>query len=152
MRVPKAECQDCFSRRRVAVSFVEPHKQHPRAFERYVVELLRFMTPQDVSRQLGISWDLANDIQKGRLKRKFGRPKLKYLKRLAVDEVYVGKRQKGLTLVLDLDFGAVVFVGAGRERWIRTWPVAYSKRCGTFCPKPVRCWTGSTWSSCSTRS
>jgi hypothetical protein len=46
----------------VAVSFVEPHKQHPRAFERYVVELLRFMTPQDVSRQLGISWDLANDI------------------------------------------------------------------------------------------
>ena len=114
MRVPKAECQECFSRRRVAVSFVEPHKQHPRAFERYVVELLRFMTPQDVSRHLGISWDLANDIQKRRLKRKFGRPKLKYLKRLAVDEVYVGKRHKYLTLVLVLDSGAVVFVGEGR--------------------------------------
>jgi len=94
MRVPKVECQECFSRRRVAVSFAEPHKQHTRAFERYVVELLRFMTPQDVSRHLGISWDLANDIQKRRLKRKFGRPKLKHLKRLAVDEVYVGKRHK----------------------------------------------------------
>jgi transposase len=96
------------------VSFAEPHKQHTRAFERYVVELLRFMTPQDVSRHLGISWDLANDIQKRRLKRKFGRPKLKHLKRLAVDEVYVGKRHKYLTLVLDLDSGAVVFVGEGR--------------------------------------
>lgn len=114
MSVPKVECQECFSRRRVAVSFAEPHKQHTRAFERYVVELLRFMTPQDVSRHLGISWDLANDIQKRRLKRKFGRPKLKHLKRLAVDEVYVGKRHKYLTLVLDLDSGAVVFVGEGR--------------------------------------
>lgn len=114
MSIPKVECQECFSRRRVAVSFAEPHKQHTRAFERYVVELLRFMTPQDVSRHLGISWDLANDIQKRRLKRKFGRPKLKHLKRLAVDEVYVGKRHKYLTLVLDLDSGAVVFVGEGR--------------------------------------
>jgi transposase len=114
MRVPKVECQECFSRRRVAVSFAEPHKQHTRAFERYVVELLRFMTPQDVSRHLGISWDLANDIQKRRLKRKFGRPKLRHLQRLAVDEVYVGKRHQYLTLVLDLDSGAVVFVGEGR--------------------------------------
>jgi transposase len=31
-----------------------------------------------------------------------------------VDEVYVGKRHKYLTLVLDLDSGAVVFVGEGR--------------------------------------
>jgi transposase len=114
MSVPKVECQECFSRRRVAVSFAEPHKQHTRAFERYVVELLRFMTPQDVSRHLGISWDLANDIQKRRLKQRFGRPKLKHLKRLAVDEVYVGKRHKYLTLVLDQDSGAVVFVGEGR--------------------------------------
>ena len=96
------------------MSFAEPHRQHTRTFERYVVELLRFMTPQDVSRQLGISWDLANDIQKRRLRKKFGRPKLRHLKRLAVDEVYVGKRHKYLTLVLDLDSGAVVFVGEGR--------------------------------------
>jgi transposase len=59
------------------------------------------MTPQDISRHLDISWDLANDIQKRRLQRKFSRPKLKHLKRLAVDEVYVGKRHKYLTLVLD---------------------------------------------------
>jgi transposase len=72
------------------------------------------MTPQDISRHLDISWDLANDIQKRRLQRKFSRPKLKHLKRLAVDEVYVGKRHKYLTLVLDLDSGAVVFVGQGR--------------------------------------
>lgn len=101
MKVPKVECQECFARRRVPVQFAEPHKRHTRAFQRYVEELLRYMTPQDISRHLDISWDLANDIQKRRLQRKFSRPKLKHLKRLAVDEVYVGKRHKYLTLVLD---------------------------------------------------
>lgn len=30
MRVPKVECQECFSRRRVVVSFAPSHKQHSR--------------------------------------------------------------------------------------------------------------------------
>jgi len=50
LSVPKVKCQTCFARRRVRVSFSEPRRQHTRAFERYVAELLRFMTPQDVSR------------------------------------------------------------------------------------------------------
>lgn len=114
LSVPKVECQKCFARRRVRVPFAEPHRQHTRAFERYVAELLRFMTPQDVSRHLGISWDLANAIQERRLRKTFGQPKLRHLQRLAVDEVHVGWRHKYLTLVLDLDSGAVVFVGEGR--------------------------------------
>jgi transposase len=114
LSVPKVECQKCFARRRVRVPFAEPHRQHTRAFERYVAELLRYMTPQAVSRHLGISWDLANTIQTRRLRKKFGQPKLRHLQRLAVDEVHVGRRHKYLTLVLDLDSGAVVFVGEGR--------------------------------------
>ncbi len=125
LSVPKVECQTCFARRRVRVpfaephrqrirvSFAEPHRQHTRAFERYVAELLCYMTPQDVSRHLGISWDLANTIQTRRLRKTFGQPKLRHLQRLAVDEVHVGRRHKYLTLVLDLDSGAVVFVGEG---------------------------------------
>lgn len=114
LSVPKVECQTCFVRRRVRVPFAEPHRQHTRAFERYVAELLRYMTPQDVSRHLGISWDLANAIQTRRLRKKFGQPRLRHLQRLAVDEVHVGRCHKYLTLVLDLDSGAVVFVGEGR--------------------------------------
>lgn len=60
MSVARVECQECFARRRVGVAFAEPHKHHTRAFERYVAGLLRFMTPQDVSRLLSISWDMAN--------------------------------------------------------------------------------------------
>lgn len=114
MSVPKVECQECWVRRRVPVSFAEPHKRHTRVFERYAATLLRYMTPQDVSRHLGISWNLANEIQKRRLKRVCGKPKLKRLRLLAIDELHLGRRHRFVTLVLDLERGAVVFVGEGR--------------------------------------
>jgi transposase len=114
MEVPRVECQSCRARRRVEVTFAEPMRRHTRSFERYVTELLQFMTPQDVSFHLGISWDLANDIQKRRLGRRFERPKLKHLKQIAIDEIHLGKRHRFITLVLDLDSGAVVFVGQGK--------------------------------------
>lgn len=114
MQVPKVECQQCGVRRRIEVKFADPQRRHTRSFERYVCELLQFMTPQDVSWHLGISWDLANDIQKRRLGKRFGRPKLKGLQHIAIDEIHLGKRHRFLTLVLDLDSGAVVFVGHGK--------------------------------------
>lgn len=116
MNVPRVECQACGARRRVSVKFAEPKKRHTRSFERYVVELLQYMTPQDVSWHLGISWDLANEIQKRRLGRRFSRPRLKGLKHIAIDEIHLGKRHRYITLVLDLDSGAVVFVGQGKGR------------------------------------
>ena len=114
MDVPKVECQNCGAKRRVKLGFAEPKRQHTKNFERYVMELLQFMTPSDVSTHLGISWDLANDIQKRRLGKRFARPKLKKLKQIAIDEIYLGKRHKYITLVLDLKSGAVVFVGEGK--------------------------------------
>jgi transposase len=114
MDVPKVECQACGARRRVEVAFADPKRRHTRSFERYVVELLAFMTPQDVSFHLGISWDLANDIQRRRLKRRFERPRLRKLKRIAIDEIHLGKQHRFITLVLDLDSRAVVFVGDGK--------------------------------------
>ena len=114
MLVPKVQCQSCGARRRVPVTFAGPKRRHTKRFERYVIELLQFMTPTDVAWHLGISWDLANDIQKRRLGKRFARPKLRKLKHIAIDEIHLGKRHRYITLVLDLDSGAVVFVGNGK--------------------------------------
>ena len=114
MDVPKVKCQKCGAKRRVKLGFADPKRQYTKSFERYVIELLQFMTPSDVARHLGISWDLANDIQKRRLGKRFARPKLRKLKEIAIDEIYLGKRHKYITLVLDLKSGAVVFVGHGK--------------------------------------
>ena len=113
--IAKVWCQECLVTRQVEVSFAKPKKHYTTAFARFVVELSGFMTPMDVSCFLGISWDTARDILKEHLGQKYGQPKLRRVKHIAMDEVYLGKRHKFITWVLDLDSGAVIFVGDGKS-------------------------------------
>jgi transposase len=72
------------------------------------------MTISDVSKHLGVSWDMVKDIHKRYLQKNYGNPPLKHLKSIAIDEIYNGKEQKYLTIVLNLETGAVIFVGKGK--------------------------------------
>ena len=112
--VPRVECPHCQVTRQVHVTFADPRRHYTHAWERYALELTRHMTIQDVARHLGVSWDTIKELQKRYLQRHFARPKLKHLQHLAIDEISVGKGHHYLTVVLDLDSGAVVFVGEGK--------------------------------------
>jgi len=87
---------------------------YTKSFERYALDLSRHMTIQDVAEHLNISWDVIKDIQKRDLTRRFARPKLKHLRKIAIDEISIRKGHRYLTVVLDLQSGAVVFVGDGK--------------------------------------
>src|SRR4051812_19992654 len=112
--VPRVECRACGVVRQVDIDFADPRRSYTRRFERYVLGLSRRMTIRDAAAHLGVGWDLVKDIQKRDLSRRFARPKLKHLRRIAVDEISVAKGHRYLTVVLDLDSGAVVFVGDGK--------------------------------------
>lgn len=112
--IPRVECRDCGVVRQVAVGFAEPRVTYTKSFERYVLELSRSMTIKDVADHLGISWDVVKDIQKRDLKRRFSRPRLKNVRRIAIDEISIGAGHRYLTIVLDLESGAVVYVGHGK--------------------------------------
>src|SRR5512135_331513 len=112
--IPRVECRACGVVRQVDVTFADPRRSYTRRFERYVLELSRRMTIRDVAAHLGVGWDLVKDIQKRDLARRFARPKLKHLRRIAIDEIAVAKGHRYMTVVMDLDSGAVVFVGDGK--------------------------------------
>ena len=112
--IPRVSCPRCGVTRQVQVDFADPRRSYTKAFERYALELSRRMTILDVARHLGVSWDVVKDIQERDLEHRFARPELGGLKRIAIDEISVGQGQRYLTVVLDLDTGAVVFVGDGR--------------------------------------
>jgi transposase len=112
--IPCVECPKCGVVRQVDVSFADPRRSYTKAFQRYALELLRSMTIRDVAFHLGVGWDLIKEIQKRDLSRRFAKPKLKHLKRIAIDEIAVAKGHRYLTVVMDLDSGAVVFVGDGK--------------------------------------
>lgn len=48
------------------------------------------------------------------MRRRFSKPKLSKLKRIAIDEISIGKGHRYLPVVLNLDSGAIVFVGEGK--------------------------------------
>src|SRR5262249_35427412 len=85
--IPRVECRACGAVRQVKVPFADPRRSYTRSFERYVLELSRSMTIQDVARHLDVGWDLVKDIQRRDLSRRFARPKLKHLRYLAIDEI-----------------------------------------------------------------
>jgi len=113
-RIPRLECYECNTVRQAAIGFAEPRRTYTKSFERYVLELSQSMTILDVAKHLNVSWDVVKDIQKRNLNKHFSKPKLKHLTRLAIDEIAVSKGHRYLTVVLDLESGAVVFVGDGK--------------------------------------
>jgi transposase len=125
LAVPRLECSRCGGVRQVKIGFADPRVSYTKSFQRYALELSRYMTIQDVAEHLGISWDVIKEIQKEDLQRRFGKPKLKHLRRIAIDEISTGKGHRYLTIVLDLKSGAVVHVGRGKggdalkDFWIR---------------------------------
>jgi transposase len=114
LAVPRVACRRCGVVRQLRIGFAEPRVSYTKAFRRYALELSRYMTIKDVARHLGISWDVIKEIQKGDLQRRFGTPKLNHLRQIAIDEISLGKGHRYLTIVLDLESGAVVYVGQGK--------------------------------------
>lgn len=114
VRIPRVHCGKCRVLRQIHLPFAESHRRHTRQFERYASELAAITTTARAAEHLGVSWDLIRDIEARVLERRYRKRPLKKLRRLAIDEIYLGKTTKFLTVVLDLDSGAIVFVGRGK--------------------------------------
>jgi transposase len=112
--VPRVECRSCGIVRQLRIGFADPRVSYTKAFARYALELSRHMTIKDVAHHLCISWDVIKEIQKGDLQQRFDPPRLKHLRQIAIDEISIGKGHRYLTIVLDLESGAVVHVGQGK--------------------------------------
>jgi transposase len=112
--IPRVECLACGRVRQVKIPFADPRRSYTKAFERYALELSKRMTIRDVAMHLGVGWDVIKEIQKRDLSHRFAKPKLKHLRSIAIDEIAVAKGHRYLTVVMDLESGAVVFVGDGK--------------------------------------
>ena len=112
--IPRVECTTCGLVRQVKVPFADPRRSSTKSFQRYVLELSRRRTILDVAHHLDVGWDLIKDIPKRDLLRRYAKPKLKHLHTIAIDEIAIAKGHRYLTVVMDLESGAVVFVGNGK--------------------------------------
>jgi transposase len=113
--IPRVECRACGIVRQIRLGLAEPRRSYTKSFARYVLELSQLMTIKDVAEHLGVTWDMVKDIQKSHLAKHYAKPALKDVKQIAIDEICVGRGRRFITIVLDLDSGAILFVGQGKK-------------------------------------
>ena len=112
--VPRVECKSCGKLAEVDPPFADPLRTYTHALEQYVVDLCRITTIKGAADFAGVSWDVAKDIEKRRLKGRYGKLVLKGVRYIAVDEIAVRRGHRYMTLAMDLETGRILYVADGK--------------------------------------
>ena len=106
MKVQRYKCmnEECDYDQQENIPFATGSRSYTHRFAKYVVDLLRGMTLQDVANHLNISWNTGH----------YCPPSLKGVKNIGIDEFAVRKGHIYKTIVVDLDSGRIVYVGDGK--------------------------------------
>ena len=72
------------------------------------------MTMSDVAEMTLLSWDTVKAIAKTHLAKDYGKPLLKGVRYLGIDEIHLGKKSRFYTIVIDLEDGRILWAKPGR--------------------------------------
>ena len=114
MKVQRYKCKECDFDQQEKIHFATNSYSYTHRFAKYVVDLLRGMTLQDVSNHLSVSWDTVKEIHSSYLKRHYSLPSLDGVENIGIDEFAVRKGHVYKTIVVDLDSGRIIYVGDGK--------------------------------------
>ena len=67
-----------------------------------------------VAKFTGLHWQSVKEIEKRYLAKKYAKVSLGSVRRLGIDEVYLGRKFGFITVVRNMDSGAVLFIGKGK--------------------------------------
>jgi transposase len=67
-----------------------------------------------VAKFTGLHWESVKEIEKRYLSKKYAKVRLGSVRRLGIDEVYLGRKFGFITVVRNLGSGAVLFIGKGK--------------------------------------
>ena len=116
IRIPRLYCKDCGAIKQPNLPFADPKKHYVRALKRYAIDLCRIASIYDVAQITGLSWDTVKDLHKECLQQKYRTINLKKVRYIAIDEKYLGKKRKFITIVFDLESGRVIYIGQGKGK------------------------------------
>jgi transposase len=110
----RVRCHDCAAYLMEQLPFVPAQKvRYSKALARTVIELRSEMSILALARHFGLHWETVKQIEKAHLARKYRTIRLRDVKVIGIDEIHVGD-QGFMTIVRDLDSGAVLHVGQGK--------------------------------------
>lgn len=115
VRIRRVHCRDCGSHARERLDFCPRQGvSYTKWLAKYVLALRADMSISAVARHTGLHWQTVKDIEKIYLARKYAKVRLGSVRRLGIDEVYLGHAFGFITVVRNLDNGSVLFIGKGK--------------------------------------
>ena len=111
--VPRVRCAE-HGVKQVPVPWAESNSSFTALFELVVLSWLQEASFSAVAKRLDLSWDQVDGIMQRAVRRGLARRGVVEPKRIGVDETSFQKRHEYVTVVNDLDSGAVVWVADGR--------------------------------------
>jgi len=122
-RPPRVQCAE-HGVVQIEVPWAEGWSRFSMLFERFAIDVLQETSIEAGTRLLGISWDEAWGIMDRAVKRGQARKSARVIRQMGVDEKSVGRGQRYVTVVTDLEGHTVEGVETGREkesleRWLR---------------------------------
>ena len=110
----RLKCVDCGHMWWPRLSFMKGKSQMTRAFIQFAFDLLSMSTVQDVSRLLGISWNVVKRIHKMKLKKLYKKIDLKDVKYISLDEFAIKKGHEYMSAFTDIESGRIIHAVEGR--------------------------------------
>ena len=89
--LPRVQCRDCGVVRQIKVGFADPRRSYTKGWSNYALQLTRSMTIKDVADVLCVTWDVIKEIKEDDLRQRLANPSLKDVRRIAIDEICIGK-------------------------------------------------------------
>lgn len=115
MQVRRVHCQDCGSHARERLDFCpQQGVGYTKWLAKYVLALRADMSIRAVAEHTGLHWQTVKDIEKAYLAKQYAKVPLGQVRRLGIDEVYLGRTFGYITVVRDLESGSVLFIGKGK--------------------------------------
>ena len=109
------QCRCCGRTLKEPIDIAEGKKRRLKAFDRFVIDLCHIATIKHVARFLDVGWDMIKAIFKDHLALRFHRRKLHKVRYIAVDEFATRRGHHYMTIVIDLETGAVLHAHEGRD-------------------------------------
>jgi transposase len=108
-------CLRCGELLREPIPFSDGKRRHLRVFERYMVDLCKIAPIKHVAGLLGIGWTAVKEAFKRHLRRRLKQRSLRKVRLIAIDEFAIRKGHEYMTVVLDLETGAILHAVEGRS-------------------------------------
>jgi transposase len=114
VKMHRIRCHRCHAYRMEKLPFLPSAKVgYTRVLARTIIELRSEMSISAIATYFGLHWSTVKEIEKIHLRKKYRHISLKDVRIIGIDEIYIGN-MRFLTIVRDLETGAVVHIGSGK--------------------------------------